>query len=315
MYEKIALILRLYEEKVPLGEIQERMGLKNGEFNMLLRKIREMGYNTTKSYSSDGDITVKLNTSLNFKNSNTIRISVKDRVFRALFISDLHIGSIYSNPRIIKKIYEYALAHDIHIIFNGGDMIENIYPDNRTPLRHDTLQKQLDSVVRDIPHDPHIIMMTTYGNHDHHSVLTEGFDVARYIEDRRYDIVSLGYGASKIQVKDDVIGLVHEIKNQEQSTVQGATITYKGHSHKSKMKGNNLIYIPSACEHKNPQYEFEPLIGFIDAEFIFFDKKIAKINNKQLAIIGEDIRLANEEAIKVKPDFEERPRTYGKKKN
>ncbi len=314
MNEKIALILRLYEEKVPLGEIQQRMGLKNGEFNFLLRKIREIGYNVTKTYSSDGDITVKLNKTLNFKKDNTIRISVKDRIFRAIFISDLHIGSIYSNPKILRKIYEYAIAHDIHIIFNGGDMIENIYPDSRTPLRYDTLQKQLDAVVREIPHDPHIIMMTTYGNHDYFSILHHGFDVARYIEDRRYDVVSLGYGQSKIQVKDDVIGLVHEIKHQDDSIVTGATITYKGHSHKSKMKGNDLIYIPSACEHKNPQYEFEPLIGFIDAEFIFYDKKIAKINNKQLAIIGDDIRLANEEAITVKADFEERPQTYSKKK-
>ena len=87
---------------------------------------------------------------------------------------------------------------------------------------------------------------------------------------------------------------------------ESATIVFKGHSHKAKNRENKLIYIPSLSEDPSVSYEYRPLMGFLDVEFIFFEKVISKINIKHLAIIGDEIRLANEESITIKPEIEQR---------
>ncbi len=53
-------------------------------------------------------------------------------------------------------------------------------------------------------------------------------------------------------------------------------------------------------------YEYNPLVCFLEAEYIFYDKFIERINQRQLAIVNKEIRLANEEALVLR----KRPRNY-----
>lgn len=316
MREQIKKILELYEQGLSLGEIHEQLKITPGEFNHLLKVIRDSGYNTSKSYTSDGKIIAKINKTLNFKPGNTIRINVKDRILRAIFISDPHIGSEFERPDLLKKVVnEYAKNHDIRIIFNGGDVIENVYQDSHRKLKNQTDISQAKKVLRVHPYNPDIIYFTLYGNHDYKSVVEHGFDIARYIEERRYDIVSLGYGSCIIHMKDDAIALVHDLSKSNKSTIpDNVSLVFRGHSHKSKNRENKIIYIPSLSDSDTTCYEFKPLVGFLDVEFIFYDKKIAKVNIKQLAFVNGEIRLANEETMVLQAGFQERKKQeYGKK--
>lgn len=316
MKEKIKQVLAMYEQGLSLGEIQEKLELNSTEFNKILKAIKDAGYNTTKTYHSDGRITVKLNRTLDFKTSNNIRINVKDRILRAIFISDPHIGSEFERPDLLKKVVsEYARSHDIHVIFNGGDMVENVYPDSQRKLNNPTVESQAKKVVRVHPHYPDLIYFNLYGNHDYKSILEEGFDIARYIEERRYDLVSLGYGKCVVSMKDDSIVLVHDLKKSNKPSIPNTSLIFRGHSHKSKNRENKIIYIPSLSDSDTSCYEFKPLVGFLDVEFIFFDKKIAKVNIKQLAFVNGEIRLANEETMILKEGFVEKKKEYegGKK--
>ena len=308
MKEKMQRIIELYEKGLSLGEICEEMKLSSGEFNRLLKAIRDAGYNTSKTYSSDGRIVAKINKTLNFKTSNSIRINIKDRVLRVIFISDPHTGSEHERPDLLKQVTnDYARNHDIHIIFNGGDIVENVYPDSHIKLKNPTTLSQAKKVIRIHPYHPDIIYFTLYGNHDFKSLIENGFDIARYIEERRYDIVSLGYGSCIIHMKDDAIALVHDLSKSNKSTVpDNVSLVFRGHSHKSKNRENKIIYIPSLSDSDTTCYEFKPLVGFLDVEFIFFDKKIAKVNIKQLAFVNGEIRLANEETMVLQPGFQER---------
>lgn len=307
MKENATLVLSLLNEGHNVNEIQDMLKINNREFSVILKAIKDAGYNFYKTISSDGTITIKLNKNLNFNEHKTIRINVKDRVLRAIFISDLHIGSIYERPELLKKVYQYAKEHNIHIIFNCGDLIENVYPDNPRPLINKTAESQLRKVVRIHPFDHSIICINLYGNHDYRSVLDEGLDVGRYIEERRYDLISLGYGECIIRLKDDAISIIHDLKKTSKNVVpNNVTAIYRGHSHKSKTRDNKIIYVPSLSENDNQSYEFRPLVGFLDVEFIFFDKKIARENIKQLAIVGSEIRLANEETMIINPNYKER---------
>lgn len=316
MREKIKKILELYEKGLSLGEICEELKLTPGEFNHLLKVIRDSGFNTSKTYSSDGRIVAKINKTLNFKTSNAIRINVKDRILRAVFISDPHIGSEFERPDLLKQVInDYARNHDIHIIFNGGDVIENIYPDSHRKLHNPTDLSQAKKVLRVHPYHPDMIYFTLYGNHDYKSVIESGFDIARYIEERRYDIVSLGYGSCIIHMKDDSIALVHDLSKSNKSNIpDNVSLVFRGHSHKSKNRENKIIYIPSLSDSDTSCYEFKPLVGFLDVEFIFFDKKIAKVNIKQLAFVNGEIRLANEETMVLQPGYQERKKQEEGKK-
>ena len=317
MKENIKKVLAMYEQGLALGEIQEQLGLNCTEFNKILKAIKDAGYNTTKTYHSDGRITVKPNRTLDFKTSNNIRINVKDRILRAIFISDPHLGSEFERPDLLKKVVsEYARSHDIHIIFNGGDMVENVYPDSPRKLNNPTIESQAKKVVRVHPHFQDLIYFNLYGNHDYKSILEEGFDIARYVEERRYDLVSLGYGKCVISMKDDSIVLVHDLKKSNKPSIPNNTsLVFRGHSHKSKNRENKIIYIPSLSDSDTSCYEFKPLVGFLDVEFIFFDKKIAKVNIKQLAFVNGEIRLANEETMILQEGYVEKKKEYdGNKK-
>ena len=316
MKEKIKRILELYEQGLSLGEICEELKTTPGEFNKLLKIIRDSGYNTSKTYTSDGKIIAKINKTLNFKQGNSIRINVKDRVLRVIFTSDPHIGSEFERPDLLKKLVnDYARNHDIHIIINGGDLIENVYPDSHVKLHSPTDISQAKKALRVHPYHPDMIYFILYGNHDYKSVLENGFDIARYIEERRFDMVSLGYGSCIIHMKDDSIALVHDLSKSNKSQIpSNVSLVFRGHSHKSKNRENKIIYIPSLSDSDTSCYEFKPLVGFLDVEFIFFDKKIAKVNIKQLAFVNGEIRLANEETIVLQPGYQERkPKEEGKK--
>ena len=308
MKEKIKKILELYEQGLSLGEIAEELNISAREFNKCLKVIRDSGYNTSKTYSSDGRIVAKINKTLNFKQGNNIRINVKDKVLRAVFISDPHIGSEFERPDLLKHVInEYARNHNIHVIFNGGDVVENVYPESHRKLHNPTDVSQANKVIRIHPFHPDMIYFTLYGNHDYKSIIENGFDIARYIEERRYDIVSLGYGSSIIHMQDDAIALVHDLSKSNKSPVpENVSLVFRGHSHKSKNRENKIIYIPSLSDSDTTCYEFKPLVGFLDVEFIFYNKKIAKVNIKQLAFVNGEIRLANEETMVLQPGYQEK---------
>ena len=316
MREQIKKILELYEQGLSLGEIYKELDITPGEFNRLLKLIKDSGYNTSNTYTSDGKIIAKINKTLNFKTSNAIRINVKDKILRAIFISDPHIGSEFERPDLLKKVVnDYAINHDIHIIFNGGDVIENVYQDTHVKLHNPTDLSQAKKVIRVHPFHPDLTYFTLYGNHDYKSLIEKGFDIARYIEERRFDIVSLGYGSCIIHMKDDAIALVHDLSKSNKSTVpENVSLIFRGHSHKSRNRENKIIYIPSLSDSDTSCYEFKPLVGFLDVEFSFFEKKIAKINIKQLAFVNGEIRLANEETMVLQPGIQERKKAEEGKK-
>lgn len=314
MKEKIALTLSMIENGLSVNEIQRSLKVSNPEFNKILKAIRDIGYNYTKAFTSNGSVTIKLNKTLNFSERKSIRINVKDRVLKAIFISDMHIGSAFEKPELLKKVYNYAKNHDCHIIFNGGDLIDGEYPDVPYIPKNPTIESQIKKVLRIYPYDPSIINFMLYGNHDYRSLIEKGFDISRYLEERRYDLISMGYGECIVHLQDDAIAVTHDLKKMSKNVVpNNASAVYRGHSHKSKTRDNKIIYIPALSEPEISAYEFRPLAGFLEAEFIFFSKKIARINMKQLAFVQNEIRLANEETMILQPDYQERPHTYRKK--
>ena len=155
MREQIKKILELYEQGLSLGEICEEMNLTSGEFNRLLKVIRDSGYNTSKTYTSDGKIFAKINKTLNFKTSNAIRINVKDRILRAVFISDPHIGSEFERPDLLKQVInDYARAH-------------KMLKDNEENLKGEDTREGIVAVKGNVCEGCHMILPAQFANEVH----------------------------------------------------------------------------------------------------------------------------------------------------
>ena len=294
---------KIYKEILsgtPLHEIQLLFQLPAMEFSKYLKDIRDDGFRFSRTILSDGRVILKPDQTLSFNpRLHHQTINILGNTFKTMFISDTHIGNAKERLDYIKLAYEYAHNHNIHIIFNGGDVIDNVYPENKN-LKTKTVDSQIGKYTAIIPDQPGIITLTLYGNHEAHSLINEGRDIARVIEDKRYDLISLGYGACRLDMKNDAIGISHYIKKVPiKDYLKGVTINFRGNSHKSKTsyKEDKEIYIPTLSDNISNAYEYKPLPGFLSAEIIFIDNKIERINTTHLSIVKNELRMCNEDAL------------------
>ena len=304
MHSNVELILSLLTEGFTIDEVQKELNLSNQEFNEALKTIRDLGYNYTKTFSDDGNIIIKAGRTLNLRPRENVRVNVKDSTFHTIIMSDPHIGGPYEHPERLTTVADYAIDHDIHTIFDTGDIINNYYPEQEPDLRVKDPIKQAKKYLRYVPYRDKLIYFNLGGNHDYKSLVEQGFDSLRYYEDRRYDQVSLGYGLCYVHLKNDAIALAHELKGSAQPI--NSTIVFRGHSHKFKNRDAKIIYVPALTDNYQGPYEFVPLPGFLDVEFLFYEGRIYKINLRHLTFIQNELRLASEETMVIRPDYEER---------
>ncbi len=294
IYEKIL-------EGYPLQDIQQLYSLPNKDFSFYLKDLRENGFRFQRSIFADGKIVLKPNLSLIFNPSHRQRILTTAAKFTTIFISDTHIGNIHERIDYIKLAYQYAKDHGIHIVISAGDMIDNVYPDApKSSIKIPTVDGQIHKLVNVIPDYPDIITLGLYGNHEAHSVTTDGRDVARVIEDRRYDMINLGYGACAIELKGESIGVSHYVKKFPiKENLRDVVINFRGNSHKSKVsyKDDKEVYIPTLSDNVSASYEYKPLPGFLVAEIIFTGNNIERVNTTQLSIVNGELRMSAEDAI------------------
>ena len=303
MENNIAICIELIKKKYSLEEIQMIMGLDESTFNSVLREVRDR-FNIIKKIYSDGGIYYKILKNPKKVPENEIRISLRSNKFHIVFLADPHIGSKYERIDLLEKIYyEYGAKHNIHIFVNGGDMIEGIYPTNKKKVIEATGAEQVEKVVNVYPHLPGAYTLITYGNHDE---MAEGIDTAKYVEDRRYDLISMGYNSSIINIADDSIGVVHKVSMGRVYHMVEQAMIFKAHGHKSRNIQNRIFYVPASSEDHLGNYEYEPLPGFIDTALTIEKGKIKRADLTQFAFSDGKVRLANEQSIRVDEEREKK---------
>ena len=92
MNKNVQLVLELLINGFTVDEITDELSIDHKELSSILRTIRDLGYNYTKSFASDGTITIKANRKLNLNPKEHVKVNVKESTFRTLIISDTHIG-------------------------------------------------------------------------------------------------------------------------------------------------------------------------------------------------------------------------------
>ena len=289
MSELTRELMKLISKGKSLNEAKEILNLPDKMFLNALKSIRSSYQDYQREFYDNGTVFYLPGRQQLQLPPNKIQLISTQNTFRALFISDLHAGNKNDRLDLLQDVYEYAIKHNISVIINTGDVIENTYSLPPKHLKQKTLEGQINSLIRNYPYSPNIINLILYGNHDYHALIDKNIDVGSIIEQERYDLISLGYGEAFINIKNDEIALQHNIGNTRHTPLpEGPKIIFKGHSHKMKYnlkKGQAVIYVPALSDASPESYEYPHSKGFLDVEMTFKeDDKLDKVYIKQFVI-------------------------------
>lgn len=235
-------LLELIVENKSLEEIGLILNLSKKQIKNRLIMLKNQGFNIQRNFYYNGQTRYVLSKELP---TNMITIfDVDSDLFRAVAISDLHIGSKLDNLNYLKMVYEYCLNNDIHIIINGGDLIQGTLG----PRKFSKVEAQIEYLLENYPYDEAILNFITLGNHDSDLLKTTGLDLHQILLDQREDLISLGYGINKLKIGDDKITLAH-IAADLRSVSARLKITGHGHRFQFKVKHHEpTLFLPTLSD-------------------------------------------------------------------
>ena len=259
------MIIEYIKDNRSLKEICKILNMSEKQLYVRIKQLITSGYMIEPSYSYDSNIYFDLRKDDNIKNDNKVRIAMpKDNnSFRCLVISDLHIGSKDADIKLVDSVYEYAVKNGINNILICGDIIEGDY--TSYPMDLNDVDSQVDYFVKKYPYDNSINNFMILGNHDHHSLKQEGYNIAQFIKNNRYDIVPIGYGQGSVNIKKDNIVLFHKLYDGFKLDINTEKIVLSGHSHMMKTKLRDIFWIgiPTLSNKSNDKTK-EVIPGFVD---------------------------------------------------
>lgn len=242
------LVLSLINKGMNIGDISSLLKLSYAGVHHHVVKLKLHGFHIVEKYYDNGTISYNLmkNTGLANKYKNTIITRPEDSEFSFLLTSDYHLGSLYETPKLIEQIYNFCMQKDIHIVLNTGDLLEGIVNLQNIKIAWD---EQIYHALEEYPQCDNILTFMLFGNHDHSLLLNYGLDIRKVIEYNFSNIITLGYGNSKVNIKNDEIILSHPLDSNKNSHGQYTNkIILRGHGHEAKVicDGNNyVIKLPS----------------------------------------------------------------------
>lgn len=282
----IDTIVRNIESKAPFEMYQD--AFTDERLIELLKKLRSINYRVFLGKNEFGKTLVTTSDYINQMNyTGSIKTNGED--LKVCVISDLHLGSIFDEPRYVDRVWDFCTARGIHHIINLGDIIEGseYMIDNcrnfesYRPEIQKNLESQINYLNKYVPYDENIMHYLLFGNHDLYSSSGISLDVAKELEERhnRHDIKVCGIEDTKFQVNNDYLHLFHHsfndiirpyVKKFEDSVENEVILS--GHSHISKSYngiGYDLESVPTLSKQDHHLSEFEFFSGFITITISF----------------------------------------------
>ena len=300
MTDKNIKIIDLIKENKTLREICKLLSISEKQLYVRLKQIINYGYQIDTKYYYGGDIKYEFKKQQERVNDKIcVNMSTKNKIFRSIVISDMHIGNIKSDMNLLYKVYEYASKNDIKTILNCGDNIEGDYTHEALNLKN--VYSQIDYFVKKYPYDKTIMNYIILGNHDHHSLTSDGLDIAERIKKARYDIVPIGHGFGILNLKQDNIMMLHDLCNKFSPPIgDDVNLILTGHGHMMKTKAYKKfnICVPS-LSYVSPDKTKEVIPGFIDLKIDFEKGKMEFVEAKHM-VFTPNICQASESRYRVK---------------
>lgn len=284
-------ILKMIEENKSLNEITNNLELSNKELYNKLLYLRNSGINIYRKYLYDGNIHYGLIKNFNIdripKPETRITLDKTQLNFKAIVISDLHIGSKKERLDLLEIVYEYCIKNNINIILNCGDLVDGLYHVNNasTEMAYEEVTKMLEKH----PYDKNILNFICLGNHDMYFLEKFGINVRNIIQANRHDLIPVSFGLSGIKIKKDLLFLSHKLSNKNPTIYEPNKIIFEGHSHYTNFylneKNNNKLFkVPSLSDiQRNGS-----MPSFYEICFEFNENGLFNIGKIKLLILKKD---------------------------
>ena len=280
-------------------EICQKLNLSKDTFRDILLNLKNKGLEYDKRYLINGGTLYTPNKEQNGKNVSsgvTLLLKNKDELI-ALLISDLHLGTKEERLDLLNLLYDYAMKNGIHLIINGGDLINGLTSERKNICR--THLEQCEYFIENHPFDINILNICVLGNHDVKGLRKDGVNFARILENYRTDFAIAGIENGHILVKNDFINMYHPLSCDCNNTPMKKVVLV-GHSYQYKVKiinDNVLIYIPALSNYVPASNGIIPsflkmkmgfntgYISYIDLENLtFFDGKVTSLGKQEIEI-------------------------------
>ena len=295
MTEKNQQILDLIEQEKTLNEISAEVKLSNKQIHNRITGLKIHGYNFDRKFYYDGEIVYKLikNMKKYDEVGTTIITSHNNTTFRAVLISDLHLGSIEDNVPALNAIYNYCVKHGINIILNAGDFIDGTYGGMKRTF---DIEEMIKYSLKNHPFDKNILNFVCMGNHDCSTLEDYGLNFLEVVSNRRPDIIPVGYGYGIINIKNDQLILNHRIDNIPFQKDEKNKLIIKGHTHFTKIYGdgnhNRILYLPSLSDIDLVKGSAFPCAFYM--ELIMKNGYVNRIILNQLLVTNNNVLKLNE---------------------
>lgn len=323
MSDNALKLLHLINEEYTLNEITSLLNLSYDRIYELFRELKQIGIDFNRIYYYSGDIEYVQKKDIELPSKkNTVNIITKpeDDTFRVLVESDLHAGSIYERIDVWHMLVDYCIINNIKIIIICGDFLDGINIGRTECKIHKHPLEQFEHAIKNYPFDKNILNFVTFGNHDIDSLTSFGIDFATYLSNFRHDIVPVGYGSGRINIKNDKILVTHPLCRGINNNLELTSnyLLLKGHHHCTKSiigsNGNCSLTVPSVSNIFLNDNDFLPGAidltikfknGYFDTvyyEHLLINDKIHKISSTQYNITPSKDRK-NDGIIKHEDDL------------
>ena len=290
MTEKELMIFEMIECGYNLNEMAYMLKLSPRQVHQKIQKLINEGYFICPIYFDDGNIKYSFEEN---DLKHTLSLSIGDsHKFKALVVSDMHVGNCLENFDYIYKAYDYARDNDIHVIFNLGDLIDGNF--TRGQQKVSNIDEQIDRVLKKYPYDKNILNFICFGNHDY-SAYKCGRDVGVALSQNRPDLVNLGYGVSLINVLRDQFVLSHPLLDTAFKPIFNKLIL-EGHHHKPMFKIERNSYLISVAPLSDLCFGSANNSGLTEMRLSFCSGFIHKGNFKMINLKDEPL-VYNEMSI------------------
>lgn len=296
-------IIELINMNKNMREISEILNISEKQLYIRIKQIINYDYLLEPSYSYNSDIyyNIKNDNHILDRNRVSIKMSKDNNLFRSLVISDLHVGSIDSDIKLVDTVYEYAVKNGINNIFICGDVIEGDYTTTEKCIK--SVYSQIEYFIKKYPYDKNINNFVIFGNHDYHSLYYDGLDISKTIKNSRYDIIPVGYGQGNVNVKNDNIILFHKLTDGFKPVINGEKIVLSGHSHMMKTKLRDIFWIGiPTLSYKSNDKTKDVIPGFVDLSIDIENNRFEYAEAKHM-IITPNVVQVSEVRGKVKNLF------------
>lgn len=301
-------LIELINMEYSLNEIVNNMNLSREQVYEIFRNLGSYGIDFNRKYYSSGDILYvpkkEVDLISNPHNIDIITEPGSDN-FRTLLISDLHAGSIYERRDVWDIMMNYCINEGIHVVIIAGDFLDGINKGRPECKIHNNFFEQMIYAVDKYPKDDNIIHFVTFGNHDVDSLVSEGINFATYLHNYRHDIVPVGYGHGRINIKNDKIFVTHPlcIGINHNLDLTSNYLLIKGHHHSNKgiigTNGNCSLSVPSLSNIFLTDNEFLP--GAIDLSIKFKNGYFDTIYYEHLLINNGKVHTVSSTQYSITP--------------